>query len=293
MRRIAQHKRIRIGAVGHGYGRRRLIEAATAVGPDWSFWIPVLGIALFVSPLLGSAVASSFPEIGPRPLTTKEALAAVSPLKLQLAPLPLSAGTPAAAVASLDGALGPDEAAARIEVLENAENAPAARQDPFSSPIATASALTTALPYALDEREVAEEGAAERDASAFSSPVRSSGWRHQVLLDAQSKLGTRYRWGGEQPGGFDCSGFVQYVMRRQGIELPRTARDMRSAARPIGIHELQPGDLVFFRNPDHVGIYMGNNLFIHASSGRGRVTVSTLDGGYYQKRYTGSGRVAE
>lgn len=282
MRRIAQHTRIRIGAVAHGYGRRRLKQAVASAGPDWSFWIPVLGIALFVSPLLGTAVASSFPEIGPRPLTTKEVYAAVTPLKLRLDPIspPLSAALEAAATSPLL----PD---ARVPAPAEPPVIPSA------SPLATASALTTSLPLGLDELEIEEEGAAERNAELAPGAAAVAGWRHSVLADAQSRLGTRYVWGGTRPGGFDCSGFVQYVMERQGIELPRTAREMRSAARPIAPHQLQPGDLVFFRNPDHVGIYMGNSLFIHASSGRGRVTVSTLDGGYYQKRYVGSGRVAD
>lgn len=280
MRRIAQHTRIRIGAVAHGYGRRRY--TAGSAGPDWSFWIPVLGIALFVSPLLGTAVASTFPEIGPRPLTTKEVYAAVTPLKLRLDPIspPLNAAL---------------EAAAQSAVLENAHGVAATEVAalPSSSPLATASALTTSLPFGLDELEIQEEGAAERNAELAPGAAAVAGWRHNALLDAQSKLGTRYVWGGTEPDGFDCSGFVQYIMERQGISLPRTAREMRYAARPIAPHQLQPGDLVFFRNPDHVGIYMGNSLFIHASSGRGRVTVSTLDGGYYQKRYVGSGRVAD
>ncbi len=296
MRRIAQHKRIRIGTVGHGYGRLRLRQAAAAVGPDWSFWIPVLGIALFVSPLLGSAVASSFPEIGPRPLTVKEAFAAVTPLKLQLDPIapPASARIPGAAALAAGDIPGDGDQAALADGASDFASGPGAL--PVSSPVATATALTTALPYALDEREAADEAADERLIGSVPPAVKSTlvaGWRLAAVHEAYAKLGTRYRWGGEQPGGFDCSGFVQYVMRKQGITLPRTAREMRYATRAIGSHELQPGDLVFFQNPDHVGIYIGDKMFVHASSGRGQVTISTLDGGYYQRRYIGSGRAAE
>lgn len=295
MRRIAQHKRIRIGTVGFGYGRLRLRQAAAAVEPDWSFWIPVLGIALFVSPLLGSAVASSFPEIGPRPLTVKEAFAAVTPLKFQLAPIIPSGGANAPASHLIAA-----ESVAPVESVEEIADAPAnpvAGRGPLSlsSPVATATAMTNAFPYALDERDAADEAADERAAGNIFSRSQNlaSGWRLAAVHDAYAKLGTRYRWGGEQPGGFDCSGFVQYVMRRQGIELPRTAREMRGATRAIGANELKPGDLVFFHNPDHVGIYIGDKMFVHASSGRGQVTISTLDGGYYQRRYIGSGRAAE
>lgn len=279
MRRITQYKRIRIGTVGHGYSllKRRSATVTAAVGPDWSFWIPVLGIALFVSPLLGSAVASSFPEIGPRPLTTKEAFAAVTPLKLQLESLPSSISEDAVSSNTL--------ATAALAALPPSRTT-ATRTSTHGSSVEA--------PYALDVREIAAEAAAEHRVTAPQGAAAANGnWRYGAMRDAFSKIGTPYVWGGEQPGGFDCSGFVKYVMARQGISLPRTAREMRETSRPVATSDLKPGDLIFFRNPDHVGIFIGGNTFVHASSGRGRVTTSALDGGYYSQRYAGSGRVAE
>jgi cell wall-associated NlpC family hydrolase len=100
----------------------------------------------------------------------------------------------------------------------------------------------------------------------------------QVLATADRYIGARYRYGGESPAeGFDCSGFVQYVFGREGVELPRTSRLQAGAGRaaPRGVGALQPGDLMFFastgRRVDHVAIYAGDGRIIHASAGSGRV----------------------
>jgi cell wall-associated NlpC family hydrolase len=106
----------------------------------------------------------------------------------------------------------------------------------------------------------------------------------QVLATADRYVGTRYRYGGESPAeGFDCSGFVQYVFGRQGVELPRTSRLQVGAgvAAPRAVGALQPGDLMFFastgRRVDHVAIYAGDGRIIHASAGSGRVRYDEID----------------
>jgi cell wall-associated NlpC family hydrolase len=106
----------------------------------------------------------------------------------------------------------------------------------------------------------------------------------QVLATAERYVGTRYRYGGESPAeGFDCSGFVQYVFGRQGVELPRTSYLQASAGRaaPRQVGALQPGDLMFFastgRRVDHVAIYAGDGRIIHASAGSGRVRYDEID----------------
>ncbi|WP_097026731.1 NlpC/P60 family protein [Clostridium peptidivorans] len=93
-----------------------------------------------------------------------------------------------------------------------------------------------------------------------------SGDAGQVLAYAQKFLGTPYLWGGTTPSGFDCSGFTQYVFRHFGINLGRTTYDQINDGVPVSREDLQPGDLVFFGNssPTHVGIYAGNNTYIHA-----------------------------
>lgn len=106
-------------------------------------------------------------------------------------------------------------------------------------------------------------------------------------------VGTPYRFGGESPAGFDCSGLVWYVYRELGVGLPRTAAAQHAAVRPVPADELEPGDLVFFYMPeDHVGLYVGDQEFVHApKSGRG-VERARLDAPYFILGYAGGGRVA-
>ena len=123
----------------------------------------------------------------------------------------------------------------------------------------------------------------------------------QVLATAERYLGTRYRYGGESPAeGFDCSGFVQFVYGRHGVELPRTSRQQAGAGLPIAgeITALQPGDLMFFsaggRRVDHVAIYVGGGRVIHATSGAGTVRYDDLDtdrGEWLLERFITSRRV--
>lgn len=123
---------------------------------------------------------------------------------------------------------------------------------------------------------------------------------HQVTQRAYSMIGTPYRWGGTSPKrGFDCSGLVNYVYRNvDEVDLPRTARaiyNMRSNPK-VSRGDLQPGDLVFFRihnrrNVDHVGIYVGDNQFVHAPRRGEKVRVSDLNGDYWKRHFLAARRV--
>ncbi|OOF57876.1 endopeptidase [Rodentibacter genomosp. 2] len=103
--------------------------------------------------------------------------------------------------------------------------------------------------------------------------------------------GTRYRMGGSSKRGIDCSAFMQTTfLNAYGIKLPRSTAEQRYLGRKISKHELQKGDLVFFRGNHHVGVYIGNNQFMHASSSQG-VTISSLDENYWARTYTQSRRI--
>ena len=111
-------------------------------------------------------------------------------------------------------------------------------------------------------------------------------------------LDTPYEYGGMSKSGVDCSGFSSIVMREvYGLKIPRSADDQYNAGEKVGDGWRSPGDLVFFKNVrghgvDHVGIYMGDNRFAHASTKKG-VIVSDLDEDYYRKRYVGTCRYSK
>lgn len=116
----------------------------------------------------------------------------------------------------------------------------------------------------------------------------------RIISGAMQFMGVPYVFGGTTPYGFDCSGYVQYVFNMAGISLPRTADVQYEVGTPISTAELIPGDLVFFQTytygASHVGIYVGNGDFIHASSSYG-VTISSLSSAYYSSHYIGSRRI--
>jgi cell wall-associated NlpC family hydrolase len=115
-----------------------------------------------------------------------------------------------------------------------------------------------------------------------------------ILKTAYSMLGVPYMFGGISPGGFDCSGFVCYVFGKAGISLPRMADLQFDAVTHVPRSNLKTGDLVFFETycpgPSHVGIYVGDGKFIHASCSKG-ISVAEVFTGYWGARYLGAGRV--
>ena len=125
-------------------------------------------------------------------------------------------------------------------------------------------------------------------------PSRGAKWGSGLLAIVSRQVGVRYRWGGMSPRGFDCSGFIGYVMRAAGVSMPRTTYAMWAQGRPVRRDELSVGDIVFFNTtrpgPSHAGIFIGHNQFIHSSSGFGRVTVTSMDYRYYKPRYLGARR---
>ena len=118
--------------------------------------------------------------------------------------------------------------------------------------------------------------------------------RKEIVRTANRFIGVRYRWGGQSyRTGFDCSGLTMVVYQLNGLELPRSSRQQWKSGRPVDPGKLLTGDLVFFAtNGDgrvsHVGIYIGNNNFLHAP-GRGRkIGISSMSNKYYKSRYLGA-----
>jgi len=115
----------------------------------------------------------------------------------------------------------------------------------------------------------------------------------QIVKHALGLQGAPYRYGKDSPPeGFDCSGFITYVYRSHGVDLPRTTRDMAATLPAIDIAGRRPGDLLFFNTNgasySHVGLFVGDDRFVHAPSSRtGHVLVSDLNQPYWRRRLTG------
>ena len=128
---------------------------------------------------------------------------------------------------------------------------------------------------------------------------RASANVENAIEQALDLIGIRYRRGGSTPEtGFDCSGFVSHVFKEGlGLYLPRSSREISKAGEVVDKHELQPGDLVFFntmrRTFSHVGIYLGDNRFVHAPRSGAKVRIEDMRGSYWAKRYNGARRVSE
>lgn len=115
---------------------------------------------------------------------------------------------------------------------------------------------------------------------------------------AQDLIGTPYKYGGYSPKtGFDCSGFVDYVFRHSAqVALPRNTHQISRRGYPVKLSQLREGDLVFYNTNhsaySHVGIYLGNNRFIHAPSSGGRVRTEDMREAYWKRHYNGARRIA-
>ena len=116
-----------------------------------------------------------------------------------------------------------------------------------------------------------------------------------LVQTALKYRGVRYRWGGMTTRGMDCSGLVARVLDLNGIEAPHNSRALYKLGKPVARQDLRPGDLVFFNTRgagiSHVGLYIGDGQFIHASSAKERVRIDKLSEGYYDRRYVGARRV--
>ncbi len=129
---------------------------------------------------------------------------------------------------------------------------------------------------------------------AAGPPPSAGSAQAQVVSLAASLVGTPYKFGGNSPRGFDCSGFTSYVFNQAGITLPRTASAQYAHSRRVRRAELAVGDLLFFRiggSISHVAIYIGEDKFIHAPSSGKQVSFDNLSNPYWQEHWIGNGRV--
>jgi cell wall-associated NlpC family hydrolase len=147
--------------------------------------------------------------------------------------------------------------------------------------------------------EMAPDMLAAASDNAIGGPIVeesvSPGVTDRVIRIAKLMLDLPYRFGGTSLTGIDCSGYVQKVFGFLNLPLPRTAREQFAKGEKIEKDELATGDLVFFKTyarfPSHVGIYLGDNKFIHASSGDHKVKIDSLDTPYFLRRYIGARRL--
>lgn len=119
--------------------------------------------------------------------------------------------------------------------------------------------------------------------------------RSRLIEKAHEFIGVGYHYGQSNENGFDCSGYVSYVFASVGFTLPHSSYEQYKKSRHLNARQAEPGDLVFFKTGgtavSHVGIYLGDNLFIHAPSSGKKVSINTLEEVYYKKHLVGFGSV--
>ncbi|QYN40947.1 C40 family peptidase [Pseudonocardia sp. DSM 110487] len=134
---------------------------------------------------------------------------------------------------------------------------------------------TPAAPVALAVTPVVKTAPSLVEPAVAGAPAAAT--RAAAVDLAKSKVGSPYRYGATGPNAFDCSGLVSWAFKKAGKSLPRTSRAQSKVGTPVSRDELQPGDLVFFYKPvSHVGIYIGDNKIVHASTRKSPVKISDM-----------------
>ena len=145
-----------------------------------------------------------------------------------------------------------------------------------------------------------ESAAGNAIASANASPqadsdIHNAPLRFQLVKKGVGMLGVRYQLGGSEESGFDCSGLVKNLFSRFDIEMPRSSRQQYLQGTNVNRDKLETGDLVFFssgdKQPNHVGIYIGGNKFLHAALKAKKVIISDLNNKWYAERFLGGRRI--
>ena len=180
-----------------------------------------------------------------------------------------------------------------------------------NSALAAAFAMAFVLPHGASAQSSARDNTLARSPSKGTAQpaddtlartakaAAATAWNgaQDVAIYALGLIGVDYRFGGETPeGGVDCSGLVRYVFQQvTGVTLPRTSQELSRLGNKVASSDLAPGDLVFFNTRNfpfsHVGIYLGDNRFIHAPSTGSEVEISRLSESYWQKHFNGARRL--
>lgn len=158
--------------------------------------------------------------------------------------------------------------------------------------------LASAGAWAQELPGVSLNAATVQAKSGSESPLPALSWDQRFRRIANDFMGTRYRLGGSsQDTGLDCSGLIKQIWQRLGLaDLPHQAAKMAKLGVPVQLRDIQVGDLVFFnttgKQNSHVGVYVGDGRFVHASSVLKKVTENSLSERYYQKTFNGIRRLA-
>jgi len=122
--------------------------------------------------------------------------------------------------------------------------------------------------------------------------------KENLLLNAKKHLGGKYVWGGTHPKGFDCSGYTQYIYKKEGVSIPRTAYEQSKVGKEVSRYDLKKGDLLFFLTDKsrgipvtHVGMYIGEGKFIHAASKRKGIIITSLEESRYASLFVKATRI--
>ncbi|MCO5107264.1 MAG: C40 family peptidase [Burkholderiaceae bacterium] len=174
------------------------------------------------------------------------------------------------------------------------------RRAPLPARVVAGLALVAALAASAPARADDEPAADAPPPHSHGAEAAREGTRlgAELVIRSLSLLGVRYRFGGNSPDtGLDCSGLVRHVYEGAlGLVLPRRSEEMSRKGESVALDQLRPGDLVFFRTLrrafSHVGIYIGDNRFVHAPSRGGQVRVEQIDNRYWMRRFNGARRIA-